>query len=227
MIEAEWRDVVGYEGLYRVSSDGRLKSLARDIPVPQYGGIWHKPEQLLKLRVNIRGYYAVGLNRDGIRRECQVHRLVAFAFHPDSHSPGAYCLHGDANRLNNNADNLRWGTHSDNMSDVVKHGSHPFANKTHCPYGHEYSPENTLRWRSNGRPHRRCRVCERAREVARYKRDGIANAGKTHCTHGHPFDSDNTYVRSLSNGQVRRICRMCNRAAQERARRKARQQAAA
>ena len=34
------------------------------------------------------------------------------------------------------------------------------AAKTHCPRGHEYSAENTRRWRG----HRKCRTCENARE---------------------------------------------------------------
>lgn len=37
--------------------------------------------------------------------------------------------------------------------------------KTHCAWGHEYTPENT-RWASS-RPHRSCRTCERAKNAHR------------------------------------------------------------
>ena len=38
---------------------------------------------------------------------------------------------------------------------------------THCPYGHAYTPENTVH---NGRGRRLCRACKNARERARYQR---------------------------------------------------------
>jgi hypothetical protein len=43
------------------------------------------------------------------------------------------------------------------------------ARKTHCPQGHEYTPENTLlETKRGGRLGRRCRECTRALERARY-----------------------------------------------------------
>ena len=39
------------------------------------------------------------------------------------------------------------------------------ANKTHCPQGHEYSEENTYRWRT----YRQCRACQRAYRIGRNK----------------------------------------------------------
>ena len=40
--------------------------------------------------------------------------------------------------------------------------------KTHCPQGHEYTPENTYHPRKD-KPWRRCRQCHRQREKAREK----------------------------------------------------------
>jgi hypothetical protein len=40
------------------------------------------------------------------------------------------------------------------------------AAKTHCPQGHEYTPENT--YRPPGRPGRLCRICRRVQSLARY-----------------------------------------------------------
>ena len=46
--------------------------------------------------------------------------------------------------------------------------------KTHCLYGHEYTPENSLQWAAD-KGRRRCRVCETSRAKARWnerKNDG-------------------------------------------------------
>lgn len=56
-----------------------------------------------------------------------------------------------------NPHHLEAGTQSDNMKDVVERGRHWYANKTHCPYGHEYTPDNTYTRPSGGRECRQCR----------------------------------------------------------------------
>lgn len=52
----------------------------------------------------------------------RVHVLVLTAFvgqRPD----GMECCHADRDVTNNRLDNLRWGTHADNESDRVRHGT--------------------------------------------------------------------------------------------------------
>ena len=65
------------------------------------------------------------------------------------------------NRTCVNPHHLEGGTQSDNMKDTVERGRHYFANKTHCPLGHEYTEDNTY-VRPNG--HRECRSCRKARK---------------------------------------------------------------
>lgn len=103
-----------------------------------------------------------------------IHRLVLEAFVgpcPD----GMEALHSDGNKTNNNVDNLRWGTPSENNRDIVKHGRHRNARKTHCPSGHALSPKNTPDWyKKRGR--RGCLACDRARSYVKYhpeKRDSL------------------------------------------------------
>lgn len=49
------------------------------------------------------------------------------------------------------------GTRSENMLDAVAAGVHPQARKTHCKNGHEFTSENTYRYRGG----RQCRACAR------------------------------------------------------------------
>lgn len=59
-----------------------------------------------------------------------------------------------------NPHHLEAGTQSENMQDVVARGRHYYANRTHCPYGHEYTPDNTYLRPSGGRE---CRTCRKER----------------------------------------------------------------
>lgn len=67
-------------------------------------------------------------------------------------------LHWDDDPLNNQVENLRWGTDRENQLDIVRNGNHPQAKKTHCPRGHAYTPENTYVSKRNKR---NCRACAR------------------------------------------------------------------
>lgn len=95
--------------------------------------------------------------------------------------------------------------------------------KTHCKYGHEFTPSNTIR---NSLGQRNCKECTRriARQNTRRWRgtpdDAVPNAEKTHCKQGHEFTPGNTYVRKGGG----RSCRECVR--QSQARYKARKRAA-
>jgi hypothetical protein len=78
-----WKDVKGYEGLYQVSSEGRVKSLKRIV----YRGIPSEyrtvPERILKGRPDGCGYLQVRLYKNGVSEYPKVHRLVANAFIPN------------------------------------------------------------------------------------------------------------------------------------------------
>lgn len=158
----EWRPVVGHEGYYAVSNLGRVKSVARQIPGSRGDGYRTMPEMVMRPQATAAGYRTVRLSTLGRKCTHYVHALVLTAFRgpcPD----GRVCCHNDGDPANNCLDNLRWGTQADNILDQVRHGRHAWARKTHCPHGHEYTPENTLR--RNGA--RACRQCQTNRTARR------------------------------------------------------------
>lgn len=93
----EWKNIIGYEGLYQVSSYGRVKSL-------KFG-----KENLLKHKKDSGGYLQVGLCKDGKRKIFLVHRLVAQAFLPNLDNL-PQVNHKDENKENNCVSNLEWCT---------------------------------------------------------------------------------------------------------------------
>lgn len=110
MKNEEWRDVVGYEGRYQVSSMGRVKSLERKDCLGRI-----QKERILKPGVNGGGYLKVGLRAGGKTRMFLVHRLVCQAFHenPDN-KPQVNHLNED--KTDNRACNLEWCTRRENMN---------------------------------------------------------------------------------------------------------------
>jgi hypothetical protein len=61
-----------------------------------------------------------------------------------------------------NPEHLRLGTVTDNNRDTVRDGTQWQVRKTHCPRGHEYTPENTYQRKDH--PGRQCRACDREKK---------------------------------------------------------------
>jgi hypothetical protein len=115
-----WKPVKGFEGMYEVSDQGRVRSLERTIvrangvPMRVAGGI-------LSCSVSndrSRGYPAVNL----LGRSRLVHHLVLEAFVGPRPSGYEGC-HGNGIRTDNRLANLRWDTMSGNQMDRVLHGT--------------------------------------------------------------------------------------------------------
>lgn len=102
----EWRDIVGYEGLYQVSNKGRIKSLKRTAPCR--GGVRTVNERIMKMQRNHDGYINVSLRiGDGSYKTLKVHRIVAQAF-IDNPLNLPDVNHIDDNPSNNCVENLEW-----------------------------------------------------------------------------------------------------------------------
>ena len=110
-----WKPVVGYQGIYEVSSMGRIRSLDR---VQVYNGRWGKTRRKLKgcnmrPRTSSNGYKNITLVDIGRSYTDAVHRLVALAFIPN---PLGLPLvdHIDDDKSNNEVSNLQWTTYAGN-----------------------------------------------------------------------------------------------------------------
>ena len=105
-----WKDIPEYEGIYQVSNLGRVRSVDR---FSRHG---HRLRGKLLSRLNVgKGYVAVGLNKDGTRRQFYVHRLVAFAF-VSGYEDGFEVNHINEDKEDNRASNLEWVNHITNIN---------------------------------------------------------------------------------------------------------------
>lgn len=101
-----WKPVVGFEGIYEVSSHGRVKRISKE------GG--SQINLVLKHHQIKGGYHSVILSWKNIRKNLLVSRLVATAFlgHPKN---GQEANHKDGDVTNNYSYNLEWLSRSDNI----------------------------------------------------------------------------------------------------------------
>ena len=124
----EWRAVVGYEGLYEVSSFGRVKSLSRNIK-RKGGYLSFRKERILK-PCSRCGYMLVVLCNYNERKTVSVHKIVSIAFL--SHIPkedGLVVDHINGIRHDNRLINLHLVTIRENNSICFRKNSDKFTSK--------------------------------------------------------------------------------------------------
>lgn len=110
----EWRDIPGYEGMYQVSDQGRVKGLNRKDSRGRF-----RAERVLKPLKQFKGYIHIHLHKDGKCKTVKIHRLVAAAFLSD------YCEkkqvdHRNRIRSCNKLSNLRMATNGENKENMKK-----------------------------------------------------------------------------------------------------------
>ena len=124
---SEWRDevwkpVIGWSGLYEVSSLGRVRSVDRQIsrrgqtPVRCEG-------RMLRQKLSNKGYPVVKLRNGnvGFSKTVSVHRTVADAFVPNPMGK-PNVNHIDNTKTNNRPANLQWCTQAENLEHMTRQG---------------------------------------------------------------------------------------------------------
>lgn len=103
-MEEKWLDIIGYEGLYKISDLGNVKSLDRII-INKNGISSNYKGKVLKPLLN-KGYYQVRLYKNGVGITHRIHKLVMMSFKdfkPNGHTIIIDHINNDPldNRLNN------------------------------------------------------------------------------------------------------------------------------
>lgn len=109
-MDEQWREIEGFEGRYQISSNGRVRSLARKIEgcVPR-----DSFELVMQQYEHNNGYRVVHLKTPMQRKKAFVHRLVGKAFLSNPEEK-AIVNHKDRDRTNNDLSNLEWVTEEEN-----------------------------------------------------------------------------------------------------------------
>ena len=169
MIE-EWRPIVGYEGLYEVSSYGRVRSVDRY----DNRNCVRKSKVLSLLKKSEYGYIQVNLSYNGKLYKKYVHRLVAQAFIPNPDNLPEV-NHIDEDKTNNRVDNLEFCDHKYNLNfgtarirerdTKIKNGYWTGLSEKEYKkkYSKKYYQEN------------KDRICEQHKEYRRKKKEHIQN----------------------------------------------------
>ena len=105
----QWKNVVGFEGIYEVSNHGNIRSV--------------KTNQIKKPTINKKDNRPfLNLWKNNKQKIMRPHRIVLEAFVGQC-PEGMECCHNDGNSFNNHVSNLRWDTHTSNIHDRIKHGT--------------------------------------------------------------------------------------------------------
>lgn len=114
----KWVD--GYEGLYKISSYGRVLSVSRDVYNSNGDVIYRKTSKFLS-PFDSNGYLRVILCKNGKSKKFFVHRLVAEAFICRVNGKD-FVNHKDGVKCHNEVENLEWVTPKENIEHAHRNG---------------------------------------------------------------------------------------------------------
>jgi hypothetical protein len=120
-----WKYIEGYEGMYQISNQGRVKSISRKVI---RGFLQDKmpftKELILAIAHDEGDYVIVNISKNAKSGNKTVHRLVAIAFKPNPYNLPEV-NHDDGDKENNNDWNLTWCTKAQNMEHAANIGLIP------------------------------------------------------------------------------------------------------
>lgn len=139
-----WKDVVGYEGLYKVSNTGELYSFYTN--------------KILSPTNQKSGYFNYTITKNKVKNVIGAHRIVALAFLENKENKP--CVnHKNAIKKDNRVENLEWATHKENIQHAIKLGlwiNTPSGNN-HYRYGKKAHNSG-----NNSRIKKNCKTCNKS-----------------------------------------------------------------
>lgn len=109
-----WAEAYGWEGIYEVSSCGRVKRVGKS-KAALVG-------RILKTQKGRAAYPMINLTRNNIRKSVSIHILVAESFLGPRPTWNHQVNHIDANKRNPRLSNLEWLTRQENMAHAHRLG---------------------------------------------------------------------------------------------------------
>ena len=114
-----WKDIDGYNGVYQVSSLGRVRSNG------YYYNIGNSKRyaspKIISQSYTVEGYLVCSLTKDGKTTQYKVHRLIAMAFIPNPENK-PQINHKNGVKDDNRLDDLEWATSKENTIHAHKSG---------------------------------------------------------------------------------------------------------
>lgn len=162
---ATWAAIPDWLDWYEASDTGLIRSVTRTLTLSD-GRVRTFYSTVLSPGTAEYGHQNVTLYRQGNPTAARVHQLVMITF-VGPPPEGMVVCHNDGNAKNNRLSNLRYDTPRENTFDNVRNGTHHYAKRSRCKWGHPYSAPNTCPSRGQARI---CRACWNAGKVVSYAR---------------------------------------------------------
>lgn len=108
-----WKDIKGFEGIYQVSSYGKVKRLFTKVKAKN-NILRFTPPKILSGIKDSAGYIMVVLSKNNKAEKHLVHRLVAKTFIPNPENKRTV-NHKNRIKSDNRIENLEWMTHRENV----------------------------------------------------------------------------------------------------------------
>lgn len=124
-----WRPVLDYEGLYEVSSFGRVRSFDKHVKNGSPIGRTIS-SRVLRTPLNGQGRRTVVLYKNGTKKSRNVYKIVAEAFLGACPS-GMIVRHKNGDCTDDMSCNLIYGTHKENTHDRIAHGAMFYGENVH------------------------------------------------------------------------------------------------
>ena len=147
-MEEIWKDIKGYEGAYKVSDLGRVKSFK------------NKKERILKHGIDSNGYPNVGLCVNGVQKTKKIHKLMSIVFlnNISTSSERLVVDHIDNNKQNNRIDNLQIITNRENASKDRVNCSSKFTGVSWIKRDSKWAAHINIKGRSINLGHFKCEL---------------------------------------------------------------------